>query len=274
MMKGLGLRPVLAARRRRLDAAARPGPAGGDRPPARVTRRSRGPAAASRPRCASTSGAGRRRAHGGPLAQRRGRRGVGGRGRAHARQRGAARHRRGGRRPTPSAPRGSRATRTARRGGRRRGGPPPAAEGDPYTRPAVETFELVRAILIVVAAYVIGGIPWSIIVARLTGRTDPRTIGSGRTGRRERDAGHGPAARARCRGSSTCSRAPRRSCSRAALGAGTGVEVVAGLAAIIGHSRSPFLGLGGGRGVAPAFGGLLAFSPADRRDHHPAVPRA
>jgi acyl phosphate:glycerol-3-phosphate acyltransferase len=46
------------------------------------------------------------------------------------------------------------------------------------------------------------------------------------------------------------------------LGAGVGVEVFAGLAAIVGHSRSPFLGFGGGRGVAPAFGGLLAFSPA------------
>ena len=45
----------------------------------------------------------------------------------------------------------------------------------------MDTFELVRAILIVAAAYLIGGIPWSIIVARLTGRTDPRTIGSGRS---------------------------------------------------------------------------------------------
>ena len=62
------------------------------------------------------------------------------------------------------------------------GDDPRGLRGHPYTRPPVETFELVRAILIVVAAYVIGGIPWSIIVARLTGRTDPRTIGSGRTG--------------------------------------------------------------------------------------------
>ncbi len=46
-----------------------------------------------------------------------------------------------------------------------------------------------------------------------------------------------------------------------ALGAGVEVEVLAGLAVIIGHSRSPFLGFGGGRGVAPAFGGLLAFQP-------------
>jgi glycerol-3-phosphate acyltransferase PlsY len=45
------------------------------------------------------------------------------------------------------------------------------------------------------------------------------------------------------------------------LGAGMGVAVAAALAAIVGHSRSPFLGLGGGRGVAPSFGALLALAP-------------
>ena len=92
---------------------------------------------------------------------------------------------------------------------------------------------------------------------------------------RGRSAAGGPAARTRCgpwargsrccRGSSTCSRAPPRCSSRARWAPGVEVEVVAGLAAIIGHSRSPFLGFGGGRGVAPAFGGLLAFPPARRR---------
>ena len=46
-----------------------------------------------------------------------------------------------------------------------------------------------------------------------------------------------------------------------ALGAGVEVEVLAGLAAIVGHSRSPFLGLSGGRGVAPGFGAGLVLSP-------------
>jgi glycerol-3-phosphate acyltransferase PlsY len=45
------------------------------------------------------------------------------------------------------------------------------------------------------------------------------------------------------------------------LGGGVEVQVLAGLAVIIGHSRSVFLGFGGGRGVAPAYGGLLAFQP-------------
>jgi glycerol-3-phosphate acyltransferase PlsY len=124
----------------------------------------------------------------------------------------------------------------------------------------VDTLELIRAIAIVVVAYVIGGIPWSIIVARLTGRTDPRTIGSGRTGGANAMRAMGTQL-ALLSGILDLLKGTAAVLLARALGAGTGVEVVAGLAAIIGHSRSPFLGLGGGRGVAPAFGGLLAFSP-------------
>lgn len=124
----------------------------------------------------------------------------------------------------------------------------------------MDTFELVRAILIVVASYVIGGIPWSIIVAKVTGRTDPRTIGSGRTGGANAMRAMGPRL-ALLSGVLDLLKGTAAVLLARALGAGTGVEVVAALAAIVGHSRSPFLGLGGGRGVAPAFGGLLAFSP-------------
>jgi glycerol-3-phosphate acyltransferase PlsY len=45
------------------------------------------------------------------------------------------------------------------------------------------------------------------------------------------------------------------------VGAGVEVEVLAGLAAIIGHSRSPFLGFSGGRGVSAAFGAALVLAP-------------
>ena len=124
----------------------------------------------------------------------------------------------------------------------------------------MEIPELVRAILLVVAGYLIGGIPWSIIVARLTGRTDPRTIGSGRTGGANAMRAMGPRL-ALLSGILDLLKGTAAVLLARWLGAGTGVEVVAGLAAIVGHSRSPFLGLGGGRGVAPAFGGLLAFAP-------------
>src|SRR4051794_6681495 len=50
-----------------------------------------------------------------------------------------------------------------------------------YSRP-VEPWEFVRAILIVVAAYVIGGIPWGVVVARVAGGPGPRALRRGRPG--------------------------------------------------------------------------------------------
>ena len=156
---------------------------------------------------------------------------------------------------------GSRAGRTG--WPRRSRGPRPTRNGArqaPYTRPPVETIDLVRGLLIVVASFVIGGIPWSIIVARLARRPDPRTIGSGRTGGANAMRAMGWQL-ALVSGILDLLKGTAAVLLARWLGAGEGVQVVAALAAIIGHSRSVFLGLGGGRGVAPAFGGLLAFAP-------------
>jgi glycerol-3-phosphate acyltransferase PlsY len=120
--------------------------------------------------------------------------------------------------------------------------------------------ELVQALLIVVASFVIGGIPWSIIVARIARRPDPRTIGSGRTGGANAMRAMGPQL-ALVSGLLDMLKGTAAVLLARWFDAGTAVEVVAAPAAIIGHSRSVFLGLGGGRGVAPAFGGLLAFAP-------------
>jgi glycerol-3-phosphate acyltransferase PlsY len=46
-----------------------------------------------------------------------------------------------------------------------------------------------------------------------------------------------------------------------ALGGGLLLQVLAALAAILGHSRSIWIGFAGGRGIAPAFGGLLVIAP-------------
>lgn len=120
--------------------------------------------------------------------------------------------------------------------------------------------ELARAAAIVVASYLIGGIPWGVIVARVTGGPDPRTMGSGRTGGANVLRTLGPR-RALVSGLLDMGKGAGAVLLARLLGAGTGVEVIAALAAIIGHSRSPFLMLGGGRGVAPAFGALLVFQP-------------
>ncbi|HEU6438829.1 MAG TPA: glycerol-3-phosphate acyltransferase, partial [Terriglobales bacterium] len=46
-----------------------------------------------------------------------------------------------------------------------------------------------------------------------------------------------------------------------AIGGDAVPQVLAALAAIVGHSLSPFIGLHGGRGVAPATGGALIVYP-------------
>jgi acyl phosphate:glycerol-3-phosphate acyltransferase len=124
----------------------------------------------------------------------------------------------------------------------------------------VDIPQLAVAVVIVVAAYVIGGIPWGVIVARLTGGPDPRSIGSGRTGGANVMRALGPK-RALVAGLLDVGKGVAVVLLARALEAGVAVEVVAALASIIGHSRSVFLGLGGGRGVAPSFGALLVFQP-------------
>jgi glycerol-3-phosphate acyltransferase PlsY len=116
------------------------------------------------------------------------------------------------------------------------------------------------AVVLVAAGYLIGGIPWGIVVARAVGGPDPRSLGSGRTGGANvmralglraalvaglLDAGKGAVAVLLARW----------------LGADPIVQVLAALAAIIGHSRSPYIGLRGGRGVAPAWGATLVIQP-------------
>ncbi len=119
---------------------------------------------------------------------------------------------------------------------------------------------LVRDLAIVIAAFLIGGIPWGVIVARAAGGPDPRSVGSGRTGGANvaRALGFRLAVLSGfldiCKGVAAVLIARM-------LGAGTVVEVLAALAAIVGHSRSPFLGMQGGRGVSAGFGGLIVIQP-------------
>ncbi len=125
--------------------------------------------------------------------------------------------------------------------------------------PAMDPLAAVRAVLVIGAAYLIGGIPWGVIVARLTGGPDPRTIGSGRTGGANVARALGPRL-ALVSGLLDMLKGTVAVLLAIALGAGVEVQVLAGLAAVIGHSRSPFLGFSGGRGVSAAFGAGLVFS--------------
>jgi len=117
-----------------------------------------------------------------------------------------------------------------------------------------------QAAALTVAAFFIGGIPWGVIVARLSGGPDPRTIGSGRTGGANVMRAVGPRL-ALLSGLLDMLKGTAAVLLARWVGAGIEVEVLCGIAAIIGHSRSPFLGFSGGRGVSAAFGAALVLAP-------------
>ena len=120
--------------------------------------------------------------------------------------------------------------------------------------------EAVVDALVIVVAYVIGGIPWGVVIARVTGGTDPRTIGSGRTGGANVMRALGPRAAA-ASGLLDVLKGIVAVLIAFVVGGGLGLQILAALAAIVGHSRSPFIGFSGGRGIAPGFGGLIVLHP-------------
>lgn len=124
----------------------------------------------------------------------------------------------------------------------------------------MQTIDLVRVAVALVAGFVLGGIPFGIIVPRLAGGPDPRTIGSGRTGGSNvaRAVGYRWAA---VSGLLDVAKAAVAVILIRLIGGDDVAQVAAALAAIVGHSRSPFIGFHGGRGVAPATGGALMIEP-------------
>jgi glycerol-3-phosphate acyltransferase PlsY len=111
-----------------------------------------------------------------------------------------------------------------------------------------------------VVAYLVGSIPWSVLIARVVGGPDPRTVGSGRTGGANVLRAYGPRI-ALVSGLLDASKGVVAVLIVRLLGLGPLAESVAGLAVIVGHSRSVFLGFQGGRGVSVGWGALLVISP-------------
>jgi glycerol-3-phosphate acyltransferase PlsY len=124
----------------------------------------------------------------------------------------------------------------------------------------MDAVTILQAAVLTVAAFFIGGIPWGVIVARISGGPDPRTIGSGRTGGANVMRAVGPRL-ALLSGLLDKLKGTAAVLLARWVGAGIEVEVLCGIAAIIGHSRSPFLGFSGGRGVSAAFGAALVLAP-------------
>lgn len=120
---------------------------------------------------------------------------------------------------------------------------------------------LLLDLVLVAAAYACGSIPMGVLVARLTGGPDPRTIGSGRTGGTNalRALGRGRAAVVVA--GDVLKGALPVLVARWASGGNPTIEVACGLAAVVGSSRSLFLGFGGGRGVGTGVGTMLVIQP-------------
>ncbi|MFL5724919.1 MAG: glycerol-3-phosphate 1-O-acyltransferase PlsY [Chloroflexota bacterium] len=124
----------------------------------------------------------------------------------------------------------------------------------------MDTGQVLLAILVIAVAYLIGGIPWGVVIARITGGPDPRTIGSGRTGGANVMRALGPRL-ALVSGLLDVAKGVVAVLLAIAVGGGLPLEILAALAAIVGHSRSIWIGFAGGRGIAPAFGGLIVIAP-------------
>ena len=120
--------------------------------------------------------------------------------------------------------------------------------------------DLIVAIAVVVASYFIGGIPWGIVVARLVGGPDPRSLGSGRTGGANVMRALGFRA-ALVAGFLDAFKGSAAVLLAILLGTDPLVHSLAAIVAVVGHSRSPYIGLRGGRGVATGWGALLVLAP-------------
>lgn len=117
-----------------------------------------------------------------------------------------------------------------------------------------------RSLAILAAAYLLGSIPWSYLIVRLTQGVDVRTVGSGNVGATNamRAGGKkvGIAALVLDTGKGIAAVLVAR-----ALGAPPVLVGGAAMAVVLGHVFPVFLGFRGGKGVATAAGVLGALEP-------------
>jgi glycerol-3-phosphate acyltransferase PlsY len=115
---------------------------------------------------------------------------------------------------------------------------------------------MVREALLLAGSYLLGSVPFGLLVARSWAGVDVREHGSGNIGATNvfRVAGRkaGAAAMALDVGKGLVP-----PLAGAALGLPVAWQVAAGLAAIVGHSLSPFLRFRGGKGIATSLGVMM-----------------
>jgi glycerol-3-phosphate acyltransferase PlsY len=119
---------------------------------------------------------------------------------------------------------------------------------------------LLRALLVVVA-YLAGSIPVGVIVARVSGGPDPRTVGSGRTGGTNALRALGRKWAALVVAGDLAKGALPVLLARWLTGGDSVAEVAVAGAAVAGAVRSIFLNFTGGRGVGTGVGTMLVIQP-------------
>ena len=119
---------------------------------------------------------------------------------------------------------------------------------------------VLQTIVLMLVSYLAGSIPVGVLVARMSGGTDPRTVGSGRTGGTNalRALGRKWAAVVVC--GDLLKGALPVIMARVVTDSPT-VEVLCGAAAVAGAIWSVFAGFRSGRGVGTAVGTMLVIQP-------------
>lgn len=122
---------------------------------------------------------------------------------------------------------------------------------------------MIPAILGVLASYLLGSVPTAFVLVKWVRRVDVRTIGSGNVGATNaaRAAGKGIGIAVFCLDAAKGILAARLVAPWTAPSAEPAFQLGCGLAAVVGHCFPVFLRFRGGKGVATAFGVLLAILP-------------
>jgi len=120
--------------------------------------------------------------------------------------------------------------------------------------------EIVVAVVLALLSYGAGSVPFGVVVAKLTGAPDPRTLGSGRTGGTNALRAMGRRRALVVVTGDVLKGAIPILVARVLTG-NAGVEVLCGIAAILGATRSLFVGFKGGRGVGTSVGTMLVIFP-------------
>ncbi|HSB81215.1 MAG TPA: glycerol-3-phosphate 1-O-acyltransferase PlsY [Candidatus Methylomirabilis sp.] len=120
---------------------------------------------------------------------------------------------------------------------------------------------MIRDVALVLGAYLLGSVPFGLLIARLRGGVDLRRVGSGNIGATN-------VLRAMGKGAAALTLVGDIGKGALAVGIGRTLEVspallaIIALSAVIGHLLPVFLGFRGGKGVATTLGVVLAAMPA------------